>query len=740
MMKSVKPKFEKIKALVKSVGSALISVINRLIAKRKQHGNGKGKKPSSSMSKKIIFLRRFKIKTRLMASFVLLLAAVIVIIGVYSYNTSTNAIDEKVKNYSLLVMKQTGIVLKNEVNRMETYANEIGFDSNIQEAIVKYKSGTDFDKFEQVRTVQKFLKTKYLNTKGVRYCALLYGDDFSHIDTYSDNSSELQTEKFIQKTIDKLEWTNIQFTKSKKEISLFGIQQDMRGIYIGSTIAKIVIIPEENYLAEAFEELNIGTDLKTKEAFPIFVVDSTGKLVASRSTEAYPVNSANENSKLIADKLTKLTAKSKGNVTANTDIELNGAKSLVTYSKISENKDWYVVSVIPYDYLNSSANALRTKISVIGFVCIIMAFLLCVFIARSVSKPLGRLVLTMKKAKGGDLTDKLADYGYDEISDVCSNYNDMLENISTLIAKVRNTSQRIFSSAGKISTASESTYSVSGQVAQTIGEIAKGATEQATEISESVNIMNKLSDGIAVVDENVTKVTAIANRISGLNTDAAGTIGKLNDKSVQVSETTGKVFSNINDLSNNMNEIQKILKMQIAISEQTNLLALNASIEAARAGEAGRGFAVVASEVGKLAEKSKEFNRVINGIISSIERKTEDTVREVLKSNEVVNEQINAVKETEVLFDTVFSAMGEVVSDIGKTESSVENIMTAKNDVHDIIQNISAVAEQSAATTEEISASTQEQIASAEDLAYQAKELNELAEALNSEILKFKTQ
>ncbi|QNU65544.1 methyl-accepting chemotaxis protein [Ruminiclostridium herbifermentans] len=423
---------------------------------------------------------------------------------------------------------------------------------------------------------------------------------------------------------------------------------------------------------------------------------------------------------------------------ANLDINIDGADSLVTFAKLSDNKDWYIVSVIPYNYLNSSSKNLGNRIAIIGLICVVVAFVLCIFIARSVSIPLGRFVSTMEKAKSGDLTDQVIDNGSDEITDVCNSYNEMLLNINSLISKVKDSSQHVFSSAGKITTASESTYNISGQIAQTIGEIAKGSANQASHISDSVIVMNNLSEGIATVDENVTQVITIANKINGLNATAYSTINKLNDKSILVSDTTNKVHANINELSNSMSEIQKIVKLQSSISEQTNLLALNASIEASRAGDAGRGFAVVASEVSKLAEKSKEFNMIINDIITSIENKTNDTVKEVLKSNEVVNEQINAVKDTESLFGTVFSSMGEVLSSIEKTEQSVETIMQAKSNVLELIESISAVAQQSAATTEEIYASTEEEIAAAEELAIQAKELKELSEDLNSAVTKFK--
>ena len=71
-------------------------------------------------------LRKFKIKTRLIVSFSLLLVVMLIITGVFSYRSSTSTIDEKVKSYSLELMKQTSIVLNNEISRIESYFIDIG--------------------------------------------------------------------------------------------------------------------------------------------------------------------------------------------------------------------------------------------------------------------------------------------------------------------------------------------------------------------------------------------------------------------------------------------------------------------------------------------------------------------------------------------------------------------------------------------------------------------------------------
>jgi len=717
---------------VKSTSSTITKSVNKLLkSKLKRVKNGTFSSTAPKDSNKSILLRKFKIKTRLLFSFIFLLIVVLLITGIFSYSSSTKTIDDKVKSYSLQVLDQTSVVMNNEVNRMEYFFVDIGMNSVIQTAL----NSKEVDQY----AISNYLGNKFVTLNDIYYCGIFSGPDFSQKSEFNSMGIAIDTDKIIKQDMTGVQWLEYETGVDVNKKTFLGLQKQINYTLTGKLIGKMIIIPKTNFLSTAFQDLDIGKDSK-EVPFPIFVIDSKGKIISSRDTEEYPLGQGNDVTKVIGSNLEKLLNQKMGTKSGNLELDIKGRRSLVTYSRINANKDWFVVSIVPYSYLNSEANKLRTNIIIIGVVCVLIAFLLCMVIAKSVSTPLNRLVSSMKKAKDGDLTSKIEDYERDEIADVCRNYNDMLLNINSLVSQVRNSSHSVLGAANKIAVASEATYNASEQVAVTVEQIAKGATDQANEINDSVSNMDKLSESITLVHDDVTQVISIANKINSLNANASKTITALNVKSGQVSDTTNKVSDNINDLSKSMNEIQKILKIMIGISEQTNLLSLNATIEAARAGEAGKGFAVVANEVKKLAEQSKEFTGSINSIITSIGQKTNNIVQEVMNSNTVVEEQISAVKDTEELFTTVFSSIGEVLTDIARTEKSVENIMKSKEKVLESMENISAVAEESAATTQEISASTEEQIASAEELASHAKELNELSEALNRELDKFKTE
>ncbi|HMF12858.1 MAG TPA: methyl-accepting chemotaxis protein [Gemmataceae bacterium] len=309
----------------------------------------------------------------------------------------------------------------------------------------------------------------------------------------------------------------------------------------------------------------------------------------------------------------------------------------------------------------------------------------------------------------GDLT-KEAEVTADMTGAIADSFNYMIEQLRKIIGDVQEATTQVTSSASQILANAE--------------HVATGSENQAEQIVSTSAAIDEMAVSIQQVSQNAQVATTVAKE--ALNTAIKGkeTVGTTIEGMNRIRDQVQETAKRIKRLGESSQEIGQIIQLIDDIADRTSILALNASIQAAAAGEAGRGFAVVAAEVERLAERSTEATKKIATLVKTIQGETSEAVAAMEKG---INEVVDGSKLT---------------NQAGK---ALEEIQTVSNRLAELIQSISLAAHQQARGSEslakamsEISTITQQTATGTKEAATSVGQLTNLADSLRASVSRFK--
>ena len=362
---------------------------------------------------------------------------------------------------------------------------------------------------------------------------------------------------------------------------------------------------------------------------------------------------------------------------------------------------------------------IQKVIALVGVTIIVL--LVIAVISLMLSRKIANALVTVNRLfvslSNGDLTMKVDPNMLkrnDEIGEMAGSVQALISKLNGIVTGLTESADQLYKSGDEMAATASQSSKATEEISSAVEDISKGAVSQAEEIQNASSYIANMGKLIEDIVEKVSNLTQAANVMGNAGDTSMNTMVELSESNDHTTEAVNK------------------------IADQTSLLALNASIESARAGEAGKGFAVVASEIQKLASQSDEAAGEIKQIIENLKQESEKTVEEMNSTKLLINEQVVKLNATRDSFVDVSDGINVSRQETAAIEVNVGSCDDARQQVNDVIANLSAISEQNAASAEETTASMQELTATISMLSTTANDLMKISEKLNSEMKFFK--
>lgn len=693
----------------KESGTKLIQKIsfkNRKLHKKKQ-------KLGSIQTKK-------SISTKILYNFIVTVLIFVSVVGISSYIISNQIIKSKVKDASEQTIIQAGdkldFIFSNYKNRITELIMKKSFTNNLSSLHEMEGETNDYQYFQLKKEVEDELTS----------AALV--DNYLNIHVFDLEKSEVISSASISDSTKIMEsdWYKKALDSGNGPIWIGGNQLGITGdssystvsfgqkLAIGNNPYLIILELDNNLLKESLEDVRFGENGLAK------IVDQNNHIVFSFDDEeinkenAYPISTV-----------------SNANV-------FESGKQLIFQVK-PESTEWYLAGALSSSELTKDTRIIFFVTLITILVSIIVSLIIGRRIVNMVGVPLGKITGLMAVAQDGDLTVRSDLMNReDEIGLVAKSFNKMLENISEMMWKTRDSANKVLQAAIELSEISKIQSESAKEVAVASEEISSGAANLTHEAENGSGLAMKINVEVENVYSNNTEMENYAKEVLAGSNEGISKMNELVTQTKHGEQMTTALIRKTDTLKESTNQISEVMEILTNIAQQTNLLSLNAAIEAARAGEAGKGFAVVADEIRKLSAQSKESIDTVGSITLAIINEVNGTLQVLEEANPVFKEQVVKAQETDVILNKVGTHMNEFMSKIEHVSNSIRQLQESQDILSSTVQQVSATAEESSAISEEVSASTEEQLKVSDSLVTTSDELRRLSEELQDILNNFK--
>ncbi len=403
----------------------------------------------SKLSKRF---RDLKLRTKLIISYIFLIALPTIITGYVYYNTSSDIILDNARQNIFEVVKKNNRIIDIKLSQIQESTNNLILDKQLYDVFNTNIPQDEYELIQMSRRIQEIIGKYFSQYSDIYNIHIVtsyfqFGDsDFTFLKRDSFSKTKLYSEALNSNG--RVKWVPTYDVKKMFRM------EDMKNI-----------IFEDAYRFSAVKQLNIttvepvglignsqyGIEMKSLDEDaerPVLIINFAEKFFKTiyqdsiKAEDAYNYIITKDGEVVSHPDVSKIGSEAdpqwlKTAVTNKSGIMFineNGKKMLVCYDTLNTNQ-WISAVIVPADSLLKTLPVIPYYSLYFGIALTLLAILAAFIVSGWMIKPLKRLLIGIKKIGEGDFDNRLQVTSSDEIGVLVHNFNDMNDKIQQLIAE-----------------------------------------------------------------------------------------------------------------------------------------------------------------------------------------------------------------------------------------------------------------------------------------------------------------
>lgn len=365
-------------------------------------------------------LRKFKIQNRLIGTFLIVSVIPIIFLGYYAYKLYSESISDKL---SASTYQAITLVNKNLLAELQNYQFLNGSISTSE--FVQANLASENRQSEINATTKEAAMDAIFRTIFPSHVVTVSIYDTNHNPFYELGFETISNE-YLKKAISDVDnnapYDGITYVKTTRSYDTIAVGRKIHAEHDSSEQIgyAFVFVSPDLFSKNILSSVDLGTGSK------LIIMGRDGT-----------VFSANDKETTLGEQYADpalfqmIQEQQKSNKSSFSGV-INNADQQISYI-YNEQIGWYLISLMPYSYINSEISQITVSIIVIVILIVISCIIIIYFMNNSIVKPIKGIIAFSNQISNGELSNRIQDDNDDEMSVLSRKINSMVSEIERLM-------------------------------------------------------------------------------------------------------------------------------------------------------------------------------------------------------------------------------------------------------------------------------------------------------------------